>query len=80
MPRVPCSKRGACAHREGQSQGSYASHYGGLTMRRTANDTDVRAAFDRFHATSTTNRKSAASQLHTDMKRAGGPVSKEEDK
>ncbi|MET7939697.1 hypothetical protein [Streptomyces sp. NPDC005302] len=37
-------------------------------------DDAVKAAFDRFHTTSTTNRKSAVSQLHTDMKRAGGPV------
>ncbi|MER7922122.1 hypothetical protein ABTY96_03125 [Streptomyces sp. NPDC096057] len=48
-------------------------------MRRTPNDFAVKAAFDRFHATSTTNRKSAVSQLHTDMKRAGGPVPKEGD-
>jgi len=49
-------------------------------MRRTPNDSAVKAAFDRFHATSTTNRKSAVSQLHTDMKRAGGPVPKDEEK
>lgn len=49
-------------------------------MRRTANATDVRAAFDRFHATASTNRKSAVSQLHTDMKRAGGPTPRDEEK
>ncbi|MET9126957.1 hypothetical protein [Streptomyces sp. NPDC004528] len=49
-------------------------------MKRTANDAAVRAAFDRFHATSATNRKSAVSQLHTDMKRAGGPTPKDEEK
>lgn len=49
-------------------------------MKRTTRDNDVKAAFDRFHATSSTNRKSAVSQLHTDMKRAGGPVPKEEDR
>jgi hypothetical protein len=49
-------------------------------MRRTPNDSAVRAAFDRFHATSTTNRKSAVSQLHTDMTRAGGPVPPKEEK
>lgn len=48
-------------------------------MRRQPNDDDVRAAFDRFHATASTNRKAAVSRLHTDMKRAGGPVPKEED-
>jgi hypothetical protein len=50
-------------------------------VRSNPNDAAIRAAFDRFHATSTTNRKSAVSQLHTDMKKAGGPVpSKEEEK
>ncbi|MEU3986134.1 hypothetical protein AB0F77_39765 [Streptomyces sp. NPDC026672] len=49
-------------------------------MRRTTNDAAVRAAFDRFHATSTTNRKSAVAQLHTDMKRASGPVPDDEEK
>jgi hypothetical protein len=49
-------------------------------MRRTRNDSAVRAAFDRFHATASTNRKAAASQLHTDMKRAGGPVPQDEEK
>lgn len=49
-------------------------------MRRTAKDDAVRAAFDRFHATASTNRKSAVSQLHTDMKRAGGPTPKDEEK
>jgi hypothetical protein len=49
-------------------------------MRRNTRDTDVRAAFDRFHATASTNRKSAVSQFHTDMKRAGGPTPKEEEK
>lgn len=48
-------------------------------MRRTPNDDAVRAAFDRFHATASTNRKAAVSQLHTDMKRAGGPVPQEAD-
>jgi hypothetical protein len=43
-------------------------------MRRAPNDTAVRAAFDRFHATSSTNRKSAVEQLHNDMKRANGPT------
>jgi hypothetical protein len=42
-------------------------------VSRTRDDA-VRAAFDRFHTTSTTNRKSAVAQLHNDMKRAGGPV------
>jgi hypothetical protein len=49
-------------------------------MRRTTRDDRVKAAFDRFHATSTTNRKSAVSQLHTDMKKAGGPVPSKEEK
>ncbi|MEU3285633.1 hypothetical protein [Streptomyces longwoodensis] len=49
-------------------------------MRRTPNDSDVKAAFDRFHATASTSRKAAVSQLHTDMKRAGGPVPKDEEK
>lgn len=49
-------------------------------MRRTPNDANVRAAFDRFHATASTNRKSAVSRLHTDMKRAGGPVPQDEEK
>jgi hypothetical protein len=49
-------------------------------MKRTTRDNDVRAAFDRFHATASTNRKSAVSQLHTDMKRAGGPTQKDEEK
>ncbi|MFF1625621.1 hypothetical protein [Streptomyces sp. NPDC058272] len=49
-------------------------------MVRNSRDDDVKAAFDRFHATSGTNRKSAVSQLHTDMKRAGGPTPKEEEK
>jgi hypothetical protein len=43
-------------------------------MRRTPNDSAVRAAFDRFHATASTNRKSAVEKLHNDMQRAGGPT------
>lgn len=42
-------------------------------------DDSVRAAFDRFHATASTNRKAAVEQLHNDMKRAGGPVPTQED-
>ncbi len=49
-------------------------------MRHHTNDTAIRAAFDRFHATASTSRKSAVEQLHTDMKRAGGPVPQEEEK
>jgi hypothetical protein len=49
-------------------------------MRHTADDAAIRAAFDRFHVTSTTNRRAAVTQLHTDMKRAGGPVPKDEEK
>lgn len=48
-------------------------------MRRTANDSAVRAAFDRFHATAPTSRKSAVEQLHNDMHRAGGPTPKDEE-
>ncbi|MBT2412696.1 hypothetical protein J7I94_19380 [Streptomyces sp. ISL-12] len=43
-------------------------------MRRNPNDDAIRAAFDRFHTTASTSRKAAVAQLHTDMKRAGGPV------
>lgn len=49
-------------------------------MRRNPNDDAIRAAFDRFHATASTSRKAAVEQLHTDMKRAGGPVPQEEEK
>ncbi|WP_406161076.1 hypothetical protein [Streptomyces canus] len=49
-------------------------------MRRTSNDSAVRAAFDRFHTTAPTNRKSAVEQLHKDMERAGGPTPKDEEK
>jgi hypothetical protein len=45
----------------------------------TQRDSAVRAAFDRFHATSRTNRKTAVTQLHTDMQRAGGPVPEREE-
>jgi methionyl-tRNA synthetase len=48
-------------------------------MKRTPNDSAVKAAFDRFHATTSTSRKAAVAQLHTDMKRAGGPVPKDEE-
>ncbi|GAB1326911.1 hypothetical protein [Streptomyces sennicomposti] len=48
-------------------------------MRRTHNDDAIRAAFDRFHSTARTDRKAAVTQLHKDMKRAGGPVPQEED-
>ncbi|MYR43119.1 hypothetical protein [Streptomyces sp. SID5910] len=43
-------------------------------------DAATRAAFDRFHATARTDRKAAVAQLHTDMKRAGGPVPQDEEK
>jgi hypothetical protein len=49
-------------------------------MRRNPNDTAIRAAFDRFHVTASTSRKAAVAQLHTDMKRAGGPVPQDEEK
>ncbi|MGV9546798.1 hypothetical protein [Streptomyces ardesiacus] len=49
-------------------------------MRHNPNDDAVRAAFDRFHATASTSRKAAVAQLHTDMKRAGGPVPQDEEK
>lgn len=49
-------------------------------MRHNPNDDAVRAAFDRFHATASTNRKAAVAQLHTDMRRAGGPVPQDEEK
>jgi hypothetical protein len=48
-------------------------------VRCTPNDSAVRAAFDRFHTTAPTNRKSAVEQLHSDMKRAGGPVPTQEE-
>jgi hypothetical protein len=48
--------------------------------KRASNDDAVRAAFDRFHATASTNRKAAGEQLHKDMKRAGGPVPQDEEK
>lgn len=47
-------------------------------MKRIARDTAVKAAFDRFHVTASTSRKAAATQMHKDMKRAGGPVPSEE--
>jgi hypothetical protein len=43
-------------------------------MKRTTRDDAVQAAFDRFHATAPTSRKAAVSQLHTDMRKAGGPT------
>lgn len=49
-------------------------------MKRNPNDDAIRAAFDRFHATASTNPKAAVEQLHTDMKRAGGPVPQDEEK
>ncbi|WNA15405.1 hypothetical protein SAMYPH_74 [Streptomyces phage Samy] len=49
-------------------------------MKHNPNDSAIRAAFDRFHTTASTSRKSAVAQLHTDMKRAGGPVPQEEEK
>lgn len=49
-------------------------------MRHHPNDTAIRAAFDRFHATASTNRKSTVAQLHKDMARAGGPMPKEEER
>lgn len=48
-------------------------------MRRTTRDDNVKAAFDRFHATSRTDREAAERQLRKDMKRAGGPVPRKED-
>ncbi|WP_157882409.1 hypothetical protein [Streptomyces silvensis] len=48
-------------------------------MKRTPNDDAVRDAFDRFHATASTNRRAAVEQLQADMKRAGGPVPANED-
>ncbi|MFG3014362.1 hypothetical protein ACGFZB_28870 [Streptomyces cinerochromogenes] len=48
-------------------------------MSRNSRDAAIRAAFDRFHATAPTNRKAAVTQLHKDMKRAGGPVPQKED-
>jgi hypothetical protein len=50
-------------------------------MSRTTRDAAVQAAFDRFHTTATTSRKAAVSQLHTDMRKAGGPTpTREEEK
>ncbi|MFB7114095.1 hypothetical protein [Streptomyces sp. NPDC056291] len=48
-------------------------------MRRTTRDDAVQAAFDRFHTTAPTNRKAAVTQLHKDMKNAGGPTPQKED-
>jgi hypothetical protein len=48
-------------------------------MRRNPNDAAIRAAFDRFHVTASTSRKAAVTQLHTDMKCAGGPVLEEDE-
>ncbi|MFF1684456.1 MULTISPECIES: hypothetical protein [unclassified Streptomyces] len=47
-------------------------------MSRNTRDGAVRAAFDRFHAS--TDRRAAVAQLHTDMRRAGGPTPKDEEK
>jgi hypothetical protein len=50
-------------------------------MTRNTRDAAIQAAFDRFHDTATTNRRSAVSQLHTDMRKAGGPApTREEEK
>jgi hypothetical protein len=50
-------------------------------MTYSSRDAAIQAAFDRFHDTATTNRRSAVSQLHTDMRKAGGPApTREEEK